>query len=198
MSNENDRKSVFLFEDENLPHVRVSLILMDPSNPGSTTMIEPTEAEIANGRANLERCLPHWQATPGLVMIKPHWALIVNCPGGSLSSLGFTLHLRVVERLMGPEVPDPEYFPVFCGWNQPYASFDSDGVFAPHSFTLCFGSKGVELAREARPLVSLLESSPGTMGPTIYRRCFEPDPTRFLENLRAAVKDQQSGQGAGA
>jgi hypothetical protein len=116
-------------------------------------------------------------------------AAIVTLRSHSHDDMGYTLHLHPEQTLMAEELIDPDDFDVFCAWNQPYMSFDSDVLSAPYSFTLYFGAQGVAHAREVQALLSQAANADGSKSfePTIFRSCFGSNAPEFLERLRASV-----------
>jgi len=165
-----------------------------PSNPGSpdgekriqAKIILPSQEEVGEGLARLESCLPHWETTPGLLIIKPELAALVRVSGHVHDAMGFRLHLRIEERLLDFAVPHPETFALRCGWNQPYMSFNDRQISAPYSFTLYFGVEGVAQARELHAMLSEVERKTGSypIGPQVFRGCFDYHRGDYLQEMR--------------
>lgn len=100
-------------------------------------IISPTQQEAAEGLARLELYIPHWKENPALLIIKPHLAIIVSVTGYEVDDERFRVKLAITEELLVP----PEFncdasLDVDCVWNQPYMSFNQDGIHAPYSFSL--------------------------------------------------------------
>ena len=189
-------KVVAVLESEEYPHPCVHLAEMDPDDKQSARLIEPTKEEVAEGRATLEDCLPHWRATPALLIVKPTLAIAVKVRSHTEEALGFRLHLEATDLLMAPEEMDLAEFDVFCGWNQPYVSIDRNELHAPYSFTLHFGVEGVAHARELTELILSVadQQNEREWEPTIYRGCFGADGAEYLEVMRSSLRgnDQPS------
>jgi hypothetical protein len=106
----------------------------------------PEQAE--DGLRQLRTCLPYWTKMAVLLLIKPRLALIVSVMDAEHNERGFTLRLRVDDRLIAPAEWSASEMTVGCDWNQPYMSFDKDLITAPYSFRLHFTSDDIASVRE--------------------------------------------------
>lgn len=120
----------------------------DPNSLPTVTIVRPKAQEIEKGLARLEKYLPFWKETPGLLVIKPDLGLIVSVLSSTHDNMGFLLRLAVQEKLIAPPDFDLAELDVGCGWNQPYVSFNETRLSAPYSFYLHFGSAGVARAHK--------------------------------------------------
>ena len=117
--------------------------------PLKATIIWPTEEQAEAGVRKLLKCVPVWEATPALLVEKPHVAAIVYVREVSHDARGFRLIVEMEEVLVAPEgMRDKRALELGCVWNQPYMSFDQSQVHAAYCFSLRFEREGVARVRQ--------------------------------------------------
>jgi len=106
-----------------------------------------SQAEI--GVARLRAAARHWHGQLALLVEDPALALIVRVREILHEENGFRMRMSVEEVIGAPEGFDRSMsIERRCGWNQPYMSFDEEGVYAPYAFYLHVGNEGVARVRE--------------------------------------------------
>jgi hypothetical protein len=143
-------------------------------------IVRPTPQEVAEGVARLELDIQHWRENPALLIVKPELALIVSVIDHETDDNGFRLRLAIMERLLAPPEFNIPSMDVECGWNQPYMSFNRDGIHAPYSFSLYFGKQGVDRAREAFHLKMARVTRETPFDFALLRWCFSEDGEEYL------------------
>jgi len=112
-------------------------------------VIHASKEEAETGLDRLREAAAHWLGHPGLLLEDPDLALIVRVRDIHHDGDGFTVRMSVDQVIGAPEgVTVPERIDRRCGWNQPYMSFDEQGVFAPYGFYLHIGDIGAANVRE--------------------------------------------------
>lgn len=141
-------------------------------------IIYPTPEEAADGLKRVEECIGYWMTTPGLLVIKPDYGLIVSMTDLEHDSLGFRIRVAIKEKLVAPAEEDRTELVLSCVWNQPYLFFARDGISALYSFSLFFGAEGVARARKVpEKLADGSEDSSDRSQWLLTRmeHCFDPD-----------------------
>jgi hypothetical protein len=142
--------------------------------PQIATIVQPTQEEADDGLRRVQGCIAAWKASPALFVEKPEIGVIVSFQSVAYDDHGFALKLAVIHVLVAPTRFDANKpIEVSCVWNQPYMSFDNQGINAPYCFYLHFGAEGVRRARELWSSLSESTKQPPPLG--LLRGCFDRD-----------------------
>lgn len=101
----------------------------------------PTKEQMETGLAEIEQYAAVWNASPALLVIKPHLGLIVSLEDIKHDRRYFALAIAVEEAIVAPEGFDAQVpITLKCVWNQPYMSLSVDSISAPYCFLPSFRS----------------------------------------------------------
>ena len=150
-------------------------------------VVWPTKEQRNEGLEAIQRYAPHWNATPALLVIKPHLGLIVSVKRIEHDEHYFRLTVLVEEILVAPkEFDQREPLILQCVWNQPYMSLSRDLISAPYNFYLHFGAEGVRQVRKFSTTRKFhLWKGPEMMG--MLRYCFSANPDQLKELLKDEI-----------
>ena len=142
----------------------------------SFEIVWPTREQVERGLAEVERYARVWKSEPALLVIKPLLGLIVSLREISQDDHLFTLTLAVEQALVAQEdFNELEPVSLSCVWNQPYMHLSADVIFAPYSFSLHFGARGVERVVGLSKTKFFRDLKTTGYLPAMMRGCFTSD-----------------------
>lgn len=114
---------------------------MPADNPPEVQIVWADKRADGNGIGRDRTIRGRLDASPALLVIKPHLGLIVSLEDIKHDRRYFALAIAVEEAIVAPEGFDAQVpITLKCVWNQPYMSLSVDSISAPYCFLPSFRS----------------------------------------------------------